>query len=270
MKKYSILLPINKKDKLERQEGYVLGITLIVLTIALLLVASLLKRQIYHEDWTKTLQQTASTRLVAQDSLESNKDQVTRKYEKVLKETLREYKEKYSPITDSEQKAFETLATAKAYILVSQSFFHTVPSNEALYSSNLSIKEFDFRTPHVDEQTPTKVKSYNYVKFNGGFSCLSKEGLISYNSILQKVKAVEESLKKDKLNEELIDSIKSIGEEMKKKALYELVVEVKVEGNYLTTIDKEKMYLTLKLESNEDGEVPYILIIDEYVMNYKS
>lgn len=270
MKGCNILFPINKKGNVVGQEGYVLGITLIVLTIALLLVASFIKRQTYHEDWTRTLQQAASTKLVGQDCLESNKDEVARRFDKALRKTWSECKEVYKPANDSERKAIQWLAAAKAYVEVSQSFFHGIPSGGSFSESYVIKQEFSFRTPHLEQGVLTEVMSYNYVGDTLFISSLSKKEFVAYKSILKKIKDLEQSFTKD---ETTIESkrveIESIQGEIESKLLYEVVADVTVKNSDLEVLDKVKMYLTLKLMSNEDEELPYRLTVDEYVMDYK-
>lgn len=269
MKAYNILLPINKKNKFVKQEGYVLGITLILLTIVLLLITSFLKRQVYQEDWTRTLQQTASKRLVAQNCLVSQKDEILIKYEKILTAVLREYIQLYQPTTTEEREALEKLAAAKAYILTSQSFFYNLPSQANLDSYYLIIQSFSFRTPHLEREYLTNVKSYSYPKFQGGPLILSKTTFVSYSNVFEKVKKIEGTLAQSMMNESLLESIKSLSQEIGSKSLYEIMVEVKVTNSYLATTDREKMYLTLKLQPHEDEQTPYKLTVDEYVLDYK-
>lgn len=264
MKGCNIWLPINKKDRGAGQEGYVLGITLIILTIALLLVASFIKRQTYHEEWTQALQQTASTKLVAQDCLESNKDEVTRRFDKALRKAWSEYKEAYKPTAESEIKAIQGLAAAKAYVEVSQSFFYGIPSGADFSSSYLIQQEFSFGTPHLEKGALTNVISYNYVKDTLFRSSLSKKEFVTYKSILKKIDSLKYSFNQDRT------AIESIQAEIENKLLYEIVGDVKVKNSDLEVVDTVKMYLTLKLVPNEEDELPYRLTVEEYVMDYEA
>nr|WP_307990412.1 hypothetical protein [uncultured Niameybacter sp.] len=263
MKGCNIWLPINKKDKSHCKEGYVLGITLIILTIALLLIASFIKRQTYHQDWTKALQQTASTKLVAQDCLESNKDQVTRRFDRALRRTWSECKEAYKPTKKEEERAIQGLAAAKAYVEVSRSFFDGLPDGVDFSDLYIIKQEFTFGTPHLEKGTLADVISYNYVKDTFLVSSLSTKEFVTYKSIVEKINSLKQSLSQD------MDIIKSIQGELENKLLYEIVGAVEVSNSDLEVVDAVKMYLTLKLVPNEEEELPYRLVVDEYVTDYE-
>lgn len=261
---HNTLLPTNKLES-----GYVLSITLLMMSVILLIVASLLKCQMLTSSYHATWKETASTKFMTENKAVQEQAEVVDLYEQLQEALYNQYVNLYPEELAFNKEAFQILSAAQAYVLTTQTFFYKESGDGYLYSTNLVEESFEVGMPYMDESTRMKVKCKKYTGNVHFATNPSKDGLVSYDEVKKQIKRVEVALAKGEAigSEKVMTMIKNLKNELMSKPMYEIGITTQVAHDVKGVLERKQIYVILKLveKSLEEG-LPYRLQVDNYKM----
>ncbi|MEG0711723.1 MAG: hypothetical protein RR448_05700 [Niameybacter sp.] len=248
--------PINSKiDIPKKEEGYVLSVTLVVMALVLMLVASGFKQVNYNNHLGRTVSETSSTQLSTQDRLVSEEGHLLSLYNQLQGESFMQYVELY-PLHEERMALYQVLGAAKAYILTTKSFFTQISLENYLEPNQLQEGLLYFRTPSLEQGAKAEMTCRKYTGDIVGAHNPSAGYLVAYQKVRKKVQEIEDYLKTENILE-TEDEVARRGSEaamaqtlerlLINQPMYELVVLTEVKNSKGIVTNREKIYASYQL-----------------------
>lgn len=263
----SISLPTNKSEK-----GYVLSITLLMMSLSLLIIAGLLKCQTFTSAYHAIWKETSSVKLMTENKAMQEQMEVSRMFEQLQGALYNQYHNLYSEDVAVNKEAFQILSAAQAYLLTTQTFFHKDSGDGYLYSTHLVEESLEVHMPSMQIETLMKVKCKKYTGNVHFATNPSKDQLVRYDEVKKHIKKIEESLQKGDSIQVQAARIDALKMEMISGPIYEIGITTQLVHEAKGVLSKQQAYIRLKLvkndleQGNSQDELAYALQLEDYQM----
>lgn len=263
----NISLPINNSEK-----GYVLSITLLIMSLSLLIIASLLKCQTFTSAYHAIWKETSSIKLMTENKAMQEQMEVSSMFEQLQGALYNQYHNLCSEDVAVNKEAFQILSAAQAYLLTTQTFFFRDTTGSWLNSNDLVEERIEVHIPYMQTETFMKIKCKKYTGNVHFATNPSKDQLVRYDEVKKYIKKIEVTLQKGDSIQSQAKVIETLKTELIGRPLYEIGVTTQVVHETKGVLSKQQVYIRLKLVENNlevenlQEELAYVLQLEDYQM----